>query len=140
MFSLNANRQLDAIKQVCQRSQAGVFKRIDENRELLELLQNEAPALLAKCPWIEAGSQARTNSCPTWPTSQKLRRLFVARHTRGVGRGILHSDLPIAPKSFSTPLLGAFEESRNRKNTARKRTAPAGTGNCERTIEFDTRQ
>jgi hypothetical protein len=53
MFSPNANRQLHAIKQVCQRSQAGVFKRIDENRELLELLQNEAPALLAKCPWIE---------------------------------------------------------------------------------------
>src|ERR1700751_5518429 len=64
----------------------------------------------------KAGSQARTNSCPTWATSQKLRRLFVARHTRGLGRAILHFDLRIAPKSFSTPLLDAFEESRSRKS------------------------
>ncbi|WP_350357279.1 hypothetical protein [Paraburkholderia fungorum] len=54
MFNIKARRQLAAIKQVCECSQAGVFKRIDENRELLELLKREAPALMAKCPWVEA--------------------------------------------------------------------------------------
>lgn len=31
----------------------GIYKRIDENRELLELLQHEAPDLLERCPWVE---------------------------------------------------------------------------------------
>lgn len=31
----------------------GVHKRIDENRELLELLQREAPALLERHFWVE---------------------------------------------------------------------------------------
>lgn len=30
----------------------GVFKRIDENRELLDLLQHESPELLKRCFWI----------------------------------------------------------------------------------------
>lgn len=30
----------------------GLYKRIDENRELLELLQDKAPMLLDECPWI----------------------------------------------------------------------------------------
>lgn len=43
---------LERIKDVCRQSARGVFKRIDENRELLELLQREAPELLNRCPWI----------------------------------------------------------------------------------------
>lgn len=31
----------------------GVHKRVDENRELLELLQQKAPELLQECPWVE---------------------------------------------------------------------------------------
>jgi hypothetical protein len=31
----------------------GVTKRLDENRELFELLQNEAPEFLSKFPWIK---------------------------------------------------------------------------------------
>lgn len=31
----------------------GIHKRIDENRELLEFLQTEAPELLKRCWWIE---------------------------------------------------------------------------------------
>jgi hypothetical protein len=31
----------------------GVHKRIDENRELLELLQSEAPEFLSKHHWVE---------------------------------------------------------------------------------------
>lgn len=34
-------------------SQRGVFKRIDENRELLELLQREAPDFLERFGWVE---------------------------------------------------------------------------------------
>ncbi len=34
-------------------SQRGVFKRIDENRELLELLQREAPDFLERHCWVE---------------------------------------------------------------------------------------
>lgn len=30
----------------------GVHKRVDENRELLELLQAKAPELLQSCPWV----------------------------------------------------------------------------------------
>ena len=30
----------------------GVYKRINENRELLEFLQDRAPKLLEECPWI----------------------------------------------------------------------------------------
>ena len=29
-----------------------MYKRIDENRELLELLQSESPEFLAKNPWV----------------------------------------------------------------------------------------
>lgn len=32
----------------------GVHKRTDENRELLELLQQKAPELLKECPWVAA--------------------------------------------------------------------------------------
>lgn len=31
----------------------GIFKTLDENRELLECLQQRAPEVLEKCPWIE---------------------------------------------------------------------------------------
>lgn len=34
-------------------STGGLVKRIDENRELLELLQREAPELLQAHPWME---------------------------------------------------------------------------------------
>ena len=38
---------------VLEKHQRGVYKRIDENRELLELLQQEAPELLNNKYWIE---------------------------------------------------------------------------------------
>ncbi|WOP85256.1 hypothetical protein [Citrobacter koseri] len=45
--------RLSKVKTLCDREQRGVYKRIDENRELLELLQRESPDLLQQCPWIE---------------------------------------------------------------------------------------
>ncbi|ENZ77996.1 MULTISPECIES: hypothetical protein [Ralstonia] len=49
------------VKELCRRGHGGVRKRIDENRELLELLQQESPELLARCPLIEGwlGEQDR---------------------------------------------------------------------------------
>lgn len=38
---------------ICSSSNRGLFKRIDENRELLELLQKEGSDVLHRFPWIE---------------------------------------------------------------------------------------
>ena len=37
--------------EVLERVEGGVYKRIDENRELVELIQREAPQLFATHPW-----------------------------------------------------------------------------------------
>lgn len=42
----------EQIKHILARHDGGVFKRIDENRELLETLLRDAPGLLDKQPWI----------------------------------------------------------------------------------------
>jgi len=44
--------QVQLLKKILGRHHGGIYKRIDENRELLELLQREAPELLAKQPWV----------------------------------------------------------------------------------------
>lgn len=49
----NAAR-LNAIDDVTRRIGRGVYKRIDENRELLELLQSRCPEFLADHHWVEA--------------------------------------------------------------------------------------
>jgi len=46
-------KQLTAIQEVVRRNGRGIHKRIDENRELMELLQTKAPALLREYPWVE---------------------------------------------------------------------------------------
>ena len=50
MFFKNA--RLRAIESVMKFTGGGIFKRIDENRELLELLQRESPEFLQKHPWV----------------------------------------------------------------------------------------
>lgn len=37
---------------ICQGCERGVFKRIDENRELFEFLRRECPELVNRAPWI----------------------------------------------------------------------------------------
>jgi hypothetical protein len=44
--------RLRAIESVMRFSGGSVFKRIDENRELLELLQRKAPEFLQKNSWV----------------------------------------------------------------------------------------
>jgi hypothetical protein len=45
-------KALDLVQTILARHYGGIYKRIDENRELLELLQRDAPELLAKQPWV----------------------------------------------------------------------------------------
>ena len=51
---LRGRRKVAAIDDVVSRIGRGVFKRIDENRELLELLQLRCPEFLSEHPWVEA--------------------------------------------------------------------------------------
>jgi hypothetical protein len=55
---VNAEK-LRAIEHVTTAVGRGVYKRIDENRELLELIQAKAPDLLAQCWWIEGWIQSQ---------------------------------------------------------------------------------
>lgn len=45
-------QKLTQIEAVLERSQGGLGKRIDENRELLEHLYLDAPILMKEKPWI----------------------------------------------------------------------------------------
>jgi hypothetical protein len=46
------HKTLGLVKKILRQHHGGIYKRIDENRELLELLQRNAPDLLTKQPWI----------------------------------------------------------------------------------------
>jgi len=50
---LTAASTLAKVRRILGFTGGGVHKRIDENRELLELLQKEAPQFLAKHFWVE---------------------------------------------------------------------------------------
>lgn len=52
LFFFN-NQALAIVRRILARSEGGIHKRIDENRELLELLQGQAPDVLRRNPWIE---------------------------------------------------------------------------------------
>jgi len=77
-----SSQKTDGIQQVVLRSQAGVFKRIDENRELLELLQSEAKDPLKKSPWVigwlksqdkfltDLAEKVDAQNADTWPCPQ----------------------------------------------------------------------
>ena len=53
LVNARANAQrLEAINRVLERVGLGVFKRIDENRELVELLQDRCPGFLEQHPWV----------------------------------------------------------------------------------------
>ncbi|EFG1052924.1 hypothetical protein BR311_003673 [Escherichia coli] len=48
----NKSAQLEKVVDVLNRTEAGILKRLDENRELLELLYRDAPELMKEKPWI----------------------------------------------------------------------------------------
>lgn len=51
--------KLNRLEKVIHTSYRGVVKRVDENREMLELLQQEAPEFLHKHPWVEGWLQGQ---------------------------------------------------------------------------------
>lgn len=53
MFGNASSKKLKAVEEVLMHSYRGIHKRIDENRELLELLQSQAPEFLEKHSWVE---------------------------------------------------------------------------------------
>lgn len=52
MFMFGKDKTSELVKKILRRHHGGIYKRIDENRELLELLQREVPELLVRQPWI----------------------------------------------------------------------------------------
>lgn len=52
MFETVDNIQKDSVLTILRTKEGGIFKRIDENRELLELLGEKAPELLDQHCWI----------------------------------------------------------------------------------------
>jgi hypothetical protein len=52
MYRHFKSRPSKALALVLEQYGGGVHKRVDENRELLELLREKAPELLNDCPWI----------------------------------------------------------------------------------------
>ncbi|PKB89354.1 hypothetical protein A8A01_14605 [Ewingella americana] len=46
------NGKFKEVQEVIKSTEGGLLKRIDENRELMELLECDAPELLASKPWV----------------------------------------------------------------------------------------
>lgn len=59
MFGSKEKVQLAQLKTVLVKSQRGIYKRIDENRELLQLLKNEVPDFLERNFWVESWIQSQ---------------------------------------------------------------------------------
>lgn len=53
MMMFSAKNTLRQIHAVLKNRGGGINKRLDENRELLELLRSDAPNFLATHPWVE---------------------------------------------------------------------------------------
>lgn len=53
MFGKAEKRKVEEIRNAVATVSRGVFKRVDENRELYELIKAKAPELLAQHPYIE---------------------------------------------------------------------------------------
>lgn len=49
---MDCDKQIIEIQETISRTEGGLLKRIDENRELMELLERDAPELLAAKPWV----------------------------------------------------------------------------------------
>ena len=58
MFEFVKPKPSAAMAKLLQHTGGGAHKRVDENRELLELLQSKAPELLQANPWVIGWLQA----------------------------------------------------------------------------------
>lgn len=75
------SHQITQVKKVIERTEGGIEKRIDENRELLELLYRQCPVLLEKHPqiigWIDSQERfliATATAVDIHPNVQNFRK------------------------------------------------------------------
>lgn len=54
-------RKIEVVKKLLQHNEGGLYKRIDENRELLQLIQEKAPEFLKENGWIEGWLRSQDN-------------------------------------------------------------------------------
>lgn len=86
-IKLSAEKLNDVIN-VIKTNERGVHKRIDENRELLDLLQCEDPAFIKRCFWVRG-----------WLASQD-RFLCELADVSGVDNSVSYTEQKIYPRPF----------------------------------------
>lgn len=52
LSELFKSKQQKNVERILSRHYGGIYKRIDENRELLELIQEKTPEFLVRHPWV----------------------------------------------------------------------------------------
>lgn len=58
-IAFSTSRKLDRVRNICSLHGGGIYKRIDENRELYQLLQDRCPDFLRECFWVEGWLKAQ---------------------------------------------------------------------------------
>jgi hypothetical protein len=53
------SRKLDRVRNICSLHGGGIYKLIDENRELYQLLQDPCPDFLRESPWVDGWLKAQ---------------------------------------------------------------------------------
>ena len=89
-----------AVEMVLERVAGGVYKRLDENRELLELLQEKHSPLLEECPWIVGWLRSNDD-------------FFAALEALGIATNPQFSKRPGFPRAWPQP---PFTPGRNYNN------------------------
>ncbi len=54
-----AAHKVDSLRWICDRHEGGIYKRIDENRELYLLLKERCPNFLQECFWVEGWTKSQ---------------------------------------------------------------------------------
>lgn len=81
---VDAIRRLSKVRRTLGFESGGVYKRIDENRELLELLSEQAPGLLTTHPWVVNWLQSHDEFLCQLAVDVPLEKaLFLPRHPHG---------------------------------------------------------
>lgn len=91
------NPEISRIREVIRTSQQGIYKRIDENRELMALLQEMAPSFLEDNFWVEGWLWAQDEFL-----NDLLRVIPVEDHRVAVAAGRFPRPWPEKPINPST--------------------------------------
>lgn len=74
--------KLRRLQHILERSHAGIYKRIDENRELLQLLYKEAPVLLQDFPWIHRWIESQDEFLNKLADTGEIDKPFISEYPR----------------------------------------------------------